>query len=182
MALFRKASPQEPLIVSITGVRMGHRIVGVIGSHPGPFLEMAAKVGITGGAYALTTDADAVSRVQAAAAAHGVLVDAGPSASPLPLPDGSFDLALVDDRATRDAAHGSPVALFTDLRRVLRPGGRIIVAVAAPTGAFDGLFGRTSKPPDVQPLLDLLREAGFTAARLLASRGGVGYVEAARPI
>lgn len=182
MALFRNARPQEPLIVSITGVRMGHRIVGVIGSHPGPFLEMAAKVGITGGAYALTTDADAVSRVQAAAVAHGVLVDAGPLACPLPLPDSSFDLALVDDREPRDGAHGTSVALLTDVRRVLRPGGRIVVAVPAPTGALTGLFGLTSKPPDVQPLLNQLREAGFTAARLLTSRGGVGYVEAARPM
>jgi SAM-dependent methyltransferase len=182
MALFRNARPQEPLIVSITGVRMGHHIVGVIGSHPGPFLEMAAKVGITGGAYALTTDAGAVSRLQAAAAAHGVLVDAGPLASPLPLPDASFDLALVDDRVPRDGAHASSVALFTEILRVLRRGGRIIVAVPAPAGAFTGLFGLTSKPPDVQPLLDQLRKAGFTAARLLASRGGVGYLEAARPM
>ena len=88
MALFRNARPQEPLIVSITGVRLGYRIVGVIGSHPGPFLEMAAKVGITGGAYALATDAAAVSRVQAAAIEHGVLVDAGLLSLPLSLPDG----------------------------------------------------------------------------------------------
>jgi SAM-dependent methyltransferase len=180
MALFRRAPPQEPLIVSITGVRMGHRIVGVIGSHPGPFLEMAAKVGITGGAYALTTDLEAVARVQAAALEHGVLVDAGPLALPLPLPDGSFDLALVDDRVPRGGTHGPSVALLTDVRRVLRPGGRIIVAVPAPTSALAGLFGFTSKPPDVQPLLEGLRDAGFIAARLLAARGGVGYVEAAR--
>jgi len=46
MALFRHARPQEPLIVSITGVRLGHRIVGVVGSRPGPFLAMAAKVAL----------------------------------------------------------------------------------------------------------------------------------------
>ena len=65
---------------------------------------------------------------------------------------------------------------------MLRPGGRIILAVPAPTSALAGLFGITSKAPDVQPLLDLLRDTGFIAARLLASREGVGYVEAARPM
>jgi SAM-dependent methyltransferase len=181
MALFRNARPQEPLIVSITGVRMGHRIVGVIGTHPGPFLDMAAKVGITGGAYALTTDAEGVSRVQATALAHGVLVDAGPLTLPLPLPDGSFDLALVDHRGPGEA-DAAPVTLLRDLWRVLRPGGRIVLTVSAPASAFAGLFGFTAKPPDVQPLLGVLTEARFTAARLLASRGGVGYVEAARPM
>jgi SAM-dependent methyltransferase len=181
MALFRNARPQEPLIVSITGVRMGQRIVGVIGNYAGPFLDMAARVGITGGAYALTTDPDAVSRVQAAALEHGVLVDAGPMVLPLPLADGSFDLALVDERTARAGAPATSVALLTELRRVLRPGGRIILSVPAPASALAGLFGLTSKAPDVQPLLDVLGDAGFMAARLLASRGGVGYVEAARP-
>jgi SAM-dependent methyltransferase len=181
MALFRHARPQEPLIVSITGVRLGHRIVGVVGSRPGPFLAMAAKVGITGGAYALTTDVEVVPRVQAAALEHGVLVDAVPLALPLPLPETSFDLALVDPEP-RAGADGAPVALLQELWRVLRPGGRIIVAVPAPASAFAGLFGFTSKPPDVQRLLDLLQQAEFMAARLLASHGGVGYVEAARPM
>ena len=79
MALFRNARPQEPLIVH-HGRSHGppNRRCG-IGSHPGPFLDMAAKVGITGGAYALTTDSDAVSRVQAAAVEHGVLLGRGPN-------------------------------------------------------------------------------------------------------
>ena len=56
------------------------------------------------------------------------------------------------------------------------------MAVPAPAGTLAGLFGVTPKPPDVKPLLDELRDAGFAAARLLASHGGVGYVEAARAI
>ena len=45
MALFRNARPQEPLIVSITGVRLGHRIVGVSAADPGPFLDDGGEGG-----------------------------------------------------------------------------------------------------------------------------------------
>ena len=179
MAVFRRAPPQQPLIVSITGVGIGQRIVGIIGADPRLFLDVAARVGITGGAYALTPDAAAVSHLQAAAVKHGVLVDAGAISMPLPVPEGSFDLALIDDRVPR-AMPTSP-ALLENVWRVLRPGGRVILAVPAPASALAGLFGIMPKPPDVQPLLRSLGDAGFIAARLLAARDGVGFVEAARP-
>jgi SAM-dependent methyltransferase len=180
MALFRRAPPQEPLIVSITGVRIGQRLLGVIGSDPRLFFDAAARVGITGGAHALTADETAVSRLQTAAVKHGVLIDAAPVAVPLPLLDASFDLAFIDDRAPR-AAHPTSPALLAEVRRVLRPGGRIILAVPAPSSALAGVFGITPKPPDVMPVLRMLLDAGFIAARLLAARDGVGFLEAARP-
>ena len=180
MALFRHAPPQQPLIVSITGVRIGQRIVGVIGGDARLFLDMAARVGITGGAYGLTVDDAAVSRLQAAAVKHGVLLDAAPISLPLPLPDATFDLALIDERRT-PAARRASASLLKEMRRVLRPGGRIILAVPAPSSALAGLFGIIPKPPDVRPVLQELLETGFLAARLLAARDGVGFVEAARP-
>jgi SAM-dependent methyltransferase len=182
MSLFRTALRQDPLIVSITGVQIGHRILGLVGGDARLFLDAAARVGITGSAFALATDSAAVGRVQEAALKHGVLVDAGPMAMPLPLPDASFDLALLDDRSPRTGTPATSRTLLVDVRRVLRPGGRIILAVAAPGSALAGLFGFTPKAPDVTALLQSLQEAGFIAARLLASREGVGYVEAARPM
>jgi ubiquinone/menaquinone biosynthesis C-methylase UbiE len=182
MTLFRNAPRQDPLIVSITGVQIGQRILGVVGGDARLFLDAAARVGITGSAYALATDAAAVARVQETAVKHGVLVEAGPIAIPLPLPDASFDLALLDDRAPRTEALTTSSTLLVDVRRVLRPGGRIILAVSAPASALAGLFGFTPKAPDVAALLRTLQGAGFIAARLLASREGVGYVEAARPM
>jgi SAM-dependent methyltransferase len=181
MGLFRNAPPQEPLVVSVTGARMGQRLLGVVGGDPRMFLDAAAKVGISGSAYALAADTAAVARVQEAAVKHGVLVDASPVELPLPLPDASFDLVFVDDRTPRPAAHSTPV-LLAEVRRVLRPGGRIILAVPAPSSALAGLFGSTPRSPDVTPLLQALLDADLIAARLLATHRGVGFVEAARPL
>ena len=144
---------------------------------------MAAKVGITGGAYALTTDAAAVSRVQAAARRARRAGGRGPdrvAAAAAGRRPSTSPWSTTVSRAPERTAHRPPCS--RTLRRVLRPGGRIILAVPAPSSALAGLFGITPKPPDVQPLLDLLRDAGFIAARLLAAREGVGYVEAARPM
>jgi SAM-dependent methyltransferase len=181
MALFRKARPEEPLIVSITGARIGQRVLGVVGTDTRLFLDVAAKVGITGQAVAIAADPDAVARVEHAAIARGVLVEAIAIALPLPLPDASFDVALVDERTPRAGPYQTR-ALSQDILRVLCPGGRIVLAVAVPSSPLAGRFGITPKDPDVSAHLGSLSAAGFTAARFLAARGGVGYVEAARPV
>jgi len=162
-------------------VRIGHRLLGIVGSNPQLFLDAAARVGITGSAFALAADAAAGAQLEAAAQSHGVLVEASVIAFPLPMPDESFDLALVDDREPRAGVHQTSAAWLADARRVLRPGGRIVIVVPAPSRALAGLFGITPKPPDVGPLAGSLLDAGFIAARLLAAREGVGFVEAARP-
>jgi SAM-dependent methyltransferase len=181
MALFRKARPEEPLIVSITGARIGQRILGVLGSDATLFLDVAGKVGITGQAVALAADPDAVTRIDHAAVSRGVLVEVVPIAVPIPLPDATFDVALVDERQPRGGRYDTS-ALVRDILRVLRPGGRIVLALPAPSSILAGLFGFTPRDPDVSPVLGTLAAVGFTAARLLAARGGVGFVEATRPV
>jgi SAM-dependent methyltransferase len=180
MALLRKGRPADPLIVSITAARIGHRVLGVVGGDTRLFLDVAAKVGITGQAVALAADRDAVARVEHAAVEQGVLVEAVPIALPLPLADAFFDIALVDERAPRSEAYQT-LALSRDLLRVLRPGGRLVLAVPVPSSPFAGLFGIAAPTPDVSPVLSTLTSAGFTAVRLLAARGGIGFIEAVRP-
>jgi SAM-dependent methyltransferase len=176
MALFRKRQPQEPLIVSMSGVRLGQRIVGLVGRDARLFLDAAAKVGITGRACAIAGADTTPDRIEQAAASAGVLVDAVPFESPLPLDAGSFDLAIVDGRSPEEAQ--ADATLLADLARVLRPGGRVLIVVRAPVAPFEGLFGRQSRPPDVSSLIHALTVAGFTAARLIAAHGGNGFVEA----
>ena len=88
MALFRKARPQDPLIVSITGVRIGHRIVGVVGSDPRLFLDDGGEGRHHGWRLRAGDDRRGRLACRRRRVEHGVLVDAGLIALPLPLPDG----------------------------------------------------------------------------------------------
>jgi SAM-dependent methyltransferase len=180
MALFRKAPPQDPLIVSMSGARLGQRMLVVPGSDLQVLIDVAAKVGLTGRAFALVPDPGALPRVQERTVQQGVLVDAEPLTVPFPLPDASFDVAIVDDRVMRPAARSTD-ALLPELARVIRPGGRLLVLVPAPSSPLAGLFGSEASAPDVSGLIRTLGAGGFTAGRLLGVRQGTAFVEAVRP-
>ena len=175
----RKTAPQDPLIVSVAGVRLGQRVLAIAGADLGPVWELAAKVGLTGRALVLVADDNAVARATEQSTRRGVLVDVAVLTVPLPIPEEQFDVVLLDDRTSRTKAADRD-ALLSHIVRALRPGGRVIVMVAAPGSLLTRWLG-SEQPPDVGPLLEGLRLAGFRAGRLVAARQGVGFVEAARP-
>ncbi|MFF4837834.1 class I SAM-dependent methyltransferase [Streptomyces sp. NPDC001315] len=130
------------------------------------------------GARVRAVDADA----GMVAAARGRGIDAQVATLPeLPFPDGEFD-AVVGNFVLNHV--GRPRTALTELRRVLRPGGRLAVTLWAGGGqAGMELLGRAceaagSVPPAYLPRLDpaedfartpeglagLLTDAGFTAA------------------
>jgi|SRR5436190_4238121 len=175
------------LLVSMTGVKMGDRLVQVGCSHGGRLAAVASKVGLTGRAVAVVPDEAAAARAVKGAAEGGVLIDVE-TAPPtrLPLDAGAFDLAVADDAGGlfSTLAAGERAAALREFLRVLRPGGRVIlVGAGAQTGLGALLKGGPATPSFVQSG-DAARELqgeGFVSARLLAEREGQVFVEGIKP-
>ena len=179
MIPFLRSGDPFMLVVGMTGVRLGDRIVQVGCAHGGRLAAVAGKVGISGRAVAVVPDDASAARVRKGASEAGVLVEVeiAPSTS-LPLDSATFDLAIVDDTA-RLLAEMPPEARAATVRealRVLRPGGRAMVIGAVPRTGLGGLFSRAPEGPRLDPA-PLLQADGFTRVRTLAEREGLVFVE-----
>lgn len=167
------AHPVEPLL-DAAGVEAGTYVLDV-----GTGTGTAALAALARGARVCAVDAEA--GMVAAARAAGV--EAGVALLPeLPFPDGEFDV-VVGNFVVNHV--GRPRAALAELRRVLKPGGRVaLTSWGARRGAGQELFGRAFAaagaviPADLRRLdpaedfvrtadgfAELLREAGFTDAR-----------------
>src|SRR3954466_7314666 len=128
--MFLKKSDPYLLIVGMTGVKMGDRFIQVGCAHGGRMAAVAAKGGLSGRAVVIAPDDPSAARARKAAEDAGVLVEievAPPSR--LPIADGEFDLAVVDDTGGvfGNLRAEDRVAAVRELVRVLRPGGRVLI-------------------------------------------------------
>jgi hypothetical protein len=181
MPIFRSSgTPSVPLIVSVTGVRLGQRVLVVPGRDARVLIDVAGKVGLTGRTLALTPASSAAALASAAERA-GAVVDVAALEVPLQVAGDSFDLAVVDDRGARGPGVDTP-SLLPEILQALRPGGRIVVLLPAGDGLLARMLGGgATEPPGAPPLLQAFEQAGFRAGRLVAVHAGVGYLEASRP-
>jgi SAM-dependent methyltransferase len=150
------------LLTRMIGARLGDRMLACGAGDPGLVAALAKVTGLSGRAVACGRSGDEVARFEAAAESAGVLVEVVEHATgTLPFADGDFDLALVD-------AVSAPVAdLLPDLKRVLRPGGRVVLVVRQKVPGAPA-------PAEVQALT-----AGhLKGARVLFDRDNYGIVEA----
>ena len=180
---FARRGDPYMLVLGMTGVKMGDRVVQIGCAHGGWMAAIASKVGLSGQATAIVPDTPTAARARKAASAAGVLVDVEVSSpTRLPVGDGAFDLAVVDDTGGLVGTMRAEdrVAALRETFRALRPGGRTIVIGAAPRGGFGALFTRAQSGPgfDAQPAL---QAEGFKSVRKLAERDGLIFTEGIKP-
>jgi len=159
----------------MTGVRLGERLLYIGAGTPALFGALATKVGLTGRAAAIALEKDEVGALEQAGVDAGVLVEVTRVApGTLSFDRESFDLIVID--ATTGKVDDS-ARWLGDAARVLRVGGRLIVAERTGGGLLGGLFkpgGRT----DIA--LRLLEAQGFKPARVIADRDGWRFTEGLR--
>ena len=180
---FQRGTNPYMLVVGMTGVKMGDRIVQIGCAHGGRLGAVAAKVGLSGRAVAIVPDESSAARARKGAADAGVLVEieiAPPTR--LPAEDGAFDLAAVDDTGGLFGTMRPEdrVVAIRELLRILRPGGRVMIVGASPRGGLGALLTRAqSGPPFASSGLaaQALQADGFKSVRTLAEREGLVFIE-----
>jgi ubiquinone/menaquinone biosynthesis C-methylase UbiE len=177
MAWFRKSEAAEPLPVTMAGVKLGDRFLAVGLRDAALTAVLSAKAGLTGTACAVDADETIVRRAAAAVEAAGSLVDAVQAPWGMwPYDDDSFDVAVVRDLlpALTPDSRGRAIS---EVLRVLRPGGRVVVIEPAPRGGIGALLNRGTIDPEYRGPTEALKAHGFAAVRELANRDGVLYAE-----
>ena len=180
-----------PVVAEAAAIRRGDRVLDVACGTGALTLAVAERVGREGSVTGLDANGDmlAVARRKSAAVAW---IEG--RAEALPLPDGGFD-AVVSQFGFMFFADRAKA--LREMMRVLRPGGRLAVAVCDAVGnspgyaAFarllDALFGEAIgnafRAPfvlgDPQLLLGIAREAGMSGARVTRHNGTVRFASVA---
>ena len=164
--LRKPAHDALPLVVSMTGVRLGDRVI-FVGANLSLLTPLAARTGLSGQVLCVSPDA---ARIQERAEREGHLVEAATE----PAADGSYDVAVVE--ASGEWAHA-----LAPLVAGVRPGGRIVVILGAPApGALAFLKPAPRKGPDQATVVASLEAAGWHRARAIGGRDGLEFVEAVR--
>lgn len=180
---FRKPNI-EPLPVSMTGVRMGEKLLQIGIDDAALLGAMTAKVGLSGHAVVVVADEDAAGRANAAMVEAGTLADVHVTPlTTLPIESALFDVAVI--HAVRRPLGGMDAALrdamLREILRAMRIGGRVIAIEA---GTRTGLKAMLSSGPVVNDAYQqaggtvaALQQAGFRPVRLLADRDGLTFIE-----
>jgi ubiquinone/menaquinone biosynthesis C-methylase UbiE len=182
MMRWLKKSVGEPLAVSMSGIKLGDRLLVIGASDTALAAALAGKAGLTGRACLLDESEPARHRAATAIEKQGVLIESFTAPlTALPFDPDSFDVVLIRN-ALAETSPDSRARALAEVQRIVRPGGRCIVIDDAPRGGIAGLVGgrKAQQYPD-GGAAELLTEAGFRGVRTLAEREGLVFVEGVRP-
>jgi len=182
---FRRTRGPVELAMDMAGVRLGERVLQAGTGNPKLFAKLAGKAGLSGRACAVVDSQAAARPLEEEAAAEGVLIEVLVAEGPFwPLEDGSFDVGIVDGNALLRGNEAERASRLAELRRAVRPSGRVLVIRTASLG-LAGRLGFAPSPAgpsaDALTLLRALEGAGFRPARVLGEREGMTFVEGFRP-
>lgn len=183
MFRFLKSSSREPLAVTMTGVKLGDRVIVLGLGDPPMIAALAAKAGLTGQAVILDPDDARLRAAVQEIEREGGLVEPAhmsPRAS-WPFTDGHFDVAVMHDVLPALSVEGADLAAcLREVFRTLRGGGRAIVIDGTPRRGLGGIVQRQSASQQYASGIDAvsaLKAAGFSAVRVLAERDGSVFSE-----
>jgi hypothetical protein len=184
MFLRKSRVGRDPLVMAMSGVRMGERLLQIGVDDPAVLGALAAKVGISGHAAVITIDERSADRARHGIADASTLADVTvTSDGTLPFDEACFDVVVVHSvnglLASLDA--GVRDRLLQQVLHATRSGGRVIVTEA---GERSGITAMFAPPPKKDERYDAaggtmaaMQAAGFKPVRLLADRDGLRFTE-----
>jgi ubiquinone/menaquinone biosynthesis C-methylase UbiE len=176
MKWIRKPS-LEPLAVSMSGVKLGDRLLVVGCSDPMLIAALASKAGLTGRACAVDESASLAADAGRIAEREGALTEtAAVPGWQLSYDTSTFDVAVVRSMLSGTSSDSRSPAVREALR-VLRPGGRCVAIEGRTRRGLSSLMGGQAGTPNADEVRGALVSAGFVAVRTLAERDGMLFVE-----
>jgi ubiquinone/menaquinone biosynthesis C-methylase UbiE len=183
---FTRSTDPYMLIVGMTGVKMGDRLIQVGCEHGGRLGAIAAKVGLSGRAVAVVPDDRTADRARKGAAEAGVLVEV--EVAPMNafgIGEHAFDVAVVDDTGTLMAAMTADErgAMVGEIARVLRPGGRVVYIGSTGVRGLAALVKKSAQSAfgTSGGANQVFSAHGFKSVRTLAERDGFIFIEGVKP-
>lgn len=169
-----RKSTLDPLAVSMSGVKLGDRLLVVGCGDPVLIAKLGSKAGLTGRACAVDENEARAQEAARVAQREGVLIETA-HAPGLRIPYGDDDFDVVIVRATVAPGPLVPEAV-SEARRLLRPGGRAVAIAGVASRGLSGLLAKRVAS-DAQRVTGMFTGAGFLAVRTLAEREGMLFVE-----